>query len=427
MTYIPDNNPINKFQCMEIYGLYIFAFSLPLFDAPKHIGYCLLILGALGRMLCHEKIKPEKLYFYEILIIMILVTAIISTAINWPLHYGIKGFKRSFYFFSTFWILSRGKYSKDTVKKTIILLITGALIASFAGFLKFSSGNANEFDLLSINAANRSAAYVAIIVFVCTGILLDNCSDYNGLLKIFAVISLAATLLTLFIIGSRGALLSVVVTFFLLFALIFRHRILKKIIPLLLICSITAFALILLASVFPNSAYLQRFRHIGSAKLTLNPSEMSYGDQERLDYWRVGFLYAMQHPSFFGVGPRNFREININGLKLKRPLTAIAAETFKNKKVLHAHNWILTLLIEQGFCGLLFFVCFLTVIATKLIKNRPDKTINAVWVAAFSTCFLPVISGLFNSAFSDENGWLVFFILGLGMWFINENKYYCKG
>ncbi len=434
MDKIKNYDLIGKFKWIEIAGLFILAFFLPIFDAPKHIGYGLLIFGAAGWRILDKKIKLRKPSFLETIIIIILATALISTIINWPLHYGIKGFKRSCYFFSTFWVISHGKYDKNTIKKTMILLIAGALIAAFAGFWKFSHGHSNEFNLLSINAANRSAAYVAMIIFVCMGIIFDNCSEYSLPVKIFSMLSLAFMFLALFIIGSRGAILSVAITFVLIFILIFRHQILKKALPLLMVFTTIALILTALDFAFPNSTYLQRFKHIASIRFTLNQSKMSYGDQERYDYWRVSLMYAMKNPSFFGVGPRNFREIDISNLKLKRPLTGIAARTFKAKKVLHAHNWILTLLIEQGFIGLISFIIFMVTITIRLIRKKPDnmegrnnKQINAVWVAAFSTCFLPVISGLFNSAFSDENGWLVFFILGLGMWFINENKYYCKG
>ena len=416
-----NDSLIQKFHFFEIAGLFILAFSLPVFGAPKYLGYCVLVTGAAGWRLCDRKIKLRKPAFYEVLIIMVLLISLISTFINWPLHYGIKGFKHSFYFFSMFWILSRGGYNKDTIKKTMILLIIGTIIAALTGFWQFKCGNAKEFNLLSLNGIDRSAGYIAIIIFVCLGIILDNCSGYNRISKFFAISSLFLCFLCLFVMGSRGCILSVMITFPILFVVISRSKIFEKFLPVLLICTLSVVILTALIASFPNSKYLQRFRHIGTIRLTLNPSEMSYNDQERYDYWRVALMYAIKNPSFFGVGPRNFREIDISKLKVKRPLTKIASETFKNKQALHAHNWILTVLVEQGFLGLIAFVVFLITIMVKLIKKKPEDKINAVWVAAFSTCFLPCISGLFNSAFTNENGWLTFFVFGLGMWFIHEN------
>jgi len=129
-------------------------------------------------------------------------------------------------------------------------------------------------------------------------------------------------------------------------------------------------------------------------------------------------MYAINHPSLFGVGPRDFRRLDFTTSNQRPPVTDAASEWFNKNKVLHAHNWILTLFIEQGFLGLLWFVTFLITITIKILRNRPENSINAVWIASVAACFLPCISGLFNSAFSDENGWLTFFVLGLGIWFV---------
>ncbi len=422
-----NNSLIKKFQDMETAGLFILAFSLPVFDAPTHIGYGLLVLGAAGWRIFDKKFKLRKPSFLETLVIIILSISLISTVINWPLHYGIKGFKHYFYFFSTFWILSKGKYSSNIIKTTIILLIVGAIIADITGFWQFSHGSTTEYNLLSMNGIDRSAAYVSIIIFICVGIIFDDCLAYNLSAKILSFAALLIMLLTLFIMGSRGCILSVIITFPLVSVFIFRRKTFKNIIPVISIFSLIVLILTALIFSFPNSKYLQRFRHINTIKLTLNPSEMTFNDKLRYDYWRTGLMYAVQNPSAFGVGPRNFREIDINKIKLNSFLTDVAAQAFKNKKVLHAHNWMITLLVEQGFLGLIFFLLFIITIMVLLINNRPRDKINALWIAAFSTCFLPWISGMFNSSLSDENGWLIFFVLGLGIWFVHENKYYCKG
>ncbi len=419
------NNLIRKFQCIETAGLFILAFSLPVFDAPTHIGYGLLVLGAAGWRILDKKIKLRKPSFIETLIIIILSISLISTIINWPLHYGIKGFKHYFYFFSTFWILSKGKYNSSIIKTTIILLVAGAVAADIAGFWKFcqlsSHSDITEFNLLSLNGIDRSAAYVSIIIFVCIGIVFDDCLGYNRPVKIFSIVSLLIMLFTLFIMGSRGCILSVIITFPLVSVFIFRHKTFKDIFPLFIIFSFIVLILTALIFSFPNSRYLQRFRHISTIKLTLNPSEMTYNDQIRYDFWRAAMMYAARYPSVFGIGPKNFREMDISKLTFKPPLTETASQIFKNKKVLHAHNWMLTLLVEQGFAGLIFFVIFIITIIVKLIQKKPKNKINAVWVSSFSACFLPCISGLFLSSFSYETGWLTFFVLGLGMWFVHEN------
>ena len=418
-----NHNLIKKFQWVEIAGLFILAFSLPVFDAPTHIGYGLLFLGTACRRILDKKIKLRKPSSLETLVIIILAISLISTIINWPLHYGIKGFKHYFYFFSTFWILSKGKYNSNIVKTTLILLVAGAVIADITGFLKFhhGGGDITTFNLLALNGIDRSAAYVSIIIFICIGIIFDNCPGFSLPAKIFSALSLIIMLFTLFIMGSRGCILSVIITFPLLSIFILRRKIFKNIFPIIIICSLIVVILAALFFSFSNSKYLERFRHVNTIKLTLNPSEMSDADQERFDYWRAAVMYTLKFPSVFGIGPKNFREMDISKLTFKQPLTERASQTFKNKRVIHAHNWMLTLLVEQGFSGLIFFVIFIITITVKLIKKKPKDKIDAVWVSSFSTCFLPCISGLFNSSFSYETGWLTFFVLGLGMWFVHEN------
>ena len=417
-----NNRLIKKFQGMETAGMFILAFSLPVFDAPTHMGYGLLFLGAAGWRMLDSRVKLRKPSFLETLVIIILSISLISTVINWPLHYGIKGFKHYFYFFSTFWILSKGKYNSKIIKTTIILLVAGAVIADIGGFWQFIHGShAEDFNLLALNGIDRSAAYVSIIIFICIGIMFDNCQGYSLPVKIFSVVSLLIMLFTLFVMGSRGCILSVIITLPLVSVFIFRRKTFKNIFPVIIICSLIVLILTALIFSFPNSKYLQRFRHVNTIKLTLNPSQMTLNDQIRYDFWRAALMYAVKFPSVFGIGPRNFRDMDISKLKFKPPLTDVASQIFKNHRVLHAHNWMLTLLVEQGVSGLIFFVIFIITIIVKLIKKKPGDEIDAVWVSSFSTCFLPSISGLFLSSFSYETGWLTFFILGLGMWFVHEN------
>jgi len=254
-----------NFHRVEIAGLFILAFSLPLSEAVKHIGYFALITGAVGwRLMSTEKIT-RKPFIFETIIILILSTALVSTMINWPLYYGIKGFKHFFYFFSTFWVIANGNYTIDTIKKTMVFMITGALVASFIGFWEFyHTKELLELTLLSINGINKTAGYLSIVLFVCIGIVVDNDSGYPPLIKLFSAASSIVVLVYICIIGSRGCLLSIAITFILLL-LIYIFMMKKKNGPRS-------------CGFFPFSFYFQYFYWLLSSFIPTSPTPHSCRD-----------------------------------------------------------------------------------------------------------------------------------------------------
>jgi O-antigen ligase len=122
------------------------------------------------------------------------------------------------------------------------------------------------------------------------------------------------------------------------------------------------------------------------------------------------------------VGPQNFKSIQINNLHLSPPLLEETIELI-NGTPQHSHNWIITKLVEDGIIGATLFSCLILMVLNGLWRHlavNKKEGVNWIWLASFSAIIIAMTSGFFNSAFTHENGWLTFFLMGLGAGHITQ-------
>jgi len=402
------------------YGILLFVFSLPIFEAPKNMGFCMMLTGFLGISFYKRPIKLEKPDFIEGLLIAILTASAISTFLNWPLLEGLKGLKHVFYQIITFWMLYRSRYDKTFLIQVSIALVAGTLVGIFwaeyhlfSSHIPFSVNGDLTIQFNSINSVTRSGAFGATILLVCAGTLVDNDCRFNRIHIYFFTIAWVIISAFILIMGGRGNVLGALGAYLLLLIPLLKHKKYQYFIAIQTAIALVAFIVLY---VHPGTIQAGRFKNLLYTKFTTDINDMGLNDRMRYDYWRIGVAQISQHPSLFGVGPRNFKSITVKDLHLDPPLLP---ETLKliDKAPRHSHNWILTKWAEDGLVGILLFSGLILTLLFTLWKQRPGNGKNDVtwiWVASFSAIIIAVISGLFNSAFTHENGWLTFFLMGLG-------------
>jgi hypothetical protein len=411
------------------YGVLIFAFSLPTLEALKHVGYFLMVLGFAAIFFSCKCKRLGKISSMERLILALLITSVVSTILNWPTPNGIKGLKHLFYYFSTFWMLYRTKYDNSFLIRVAIALVAGTLggllweaYQLFSTHIALATLGGYTLEFNSINSVSRSGAFNATILFVCVGVLMDTAIRFKRNTIFFFTIAFIVIFACTLIMGGRGNVLAIFVAYPLLLTGLYKHKRYLRFIGIQMTVAVMAVSVLLWCG---NAPPIGRFQHLFSTKITNNVNKMALQDQIRYDYWRIGIAQITQHPSLFGVGPHNFKSIEINRLNLSPPLSKETLEEIGKAPPQHSHNWVLTKWVEDGVAGIFLFFSLLCLIIHILWQQRPSlngKDVHWTWIAALAAMIIAVISGMFNSAFTHENGWLTFFIIGLGAGYAAQNQ-----
>ena len=272
-----------------------------------------------------------------------------------------------------------------------------------------------EFELKfnSINSISRSGAYTAAMLFVCVGVLMDKVNQFTTRTMVFFVISWMLISTSTLVMGGRGNMLGIIVAYLFLMIPLFRN---KRFMVLMGVQTAVVLIAVMILQLHANTHQSGRFKHLLATKFSFQVNRMSLNDQIRYDYWRIGLAQIVQHPSLFGAGPLNFKSIKLENIHLDTPLRQQSLELI-NGTPDHSHNWVLSKLVEDGFVGVTVFIGFIITLVLTLWKHRPanaDTGTTWMWIAAVSAIITAGTSGLFNSAFTHENGWLTFFLMGLG-------------
>ena len=401
-------------------GVLVFAFSLPTLEALKHLGFIMMCLGFAGMTWSGNGIRKQKPTAMEWVLAGLVITSTISTCLNWPLVEGIKGLKHVCYHLTTLWILYRTRHTHEFLTQIAVALVAGTLAGIGWEMISLvvngpppSPTGEYEMKFHSINSVSRSGAYNATIVFTCISVLIQTRCPLSQKHLIFFVLSFLILFACVLVMGGRGNVLGLFAAFLILFTFIYKNKRYKHFIKTHL-----TLAIMVIAGVFVLGGTPQfgRVQHLLSTKFTTNVENMALQDQMRLDYWRIGLAKATHPLSIFGVGPRNFKSVDIHHLSLSPPLLPDTLELI-GEAPRHAHNWLLTKWVEDGTAGLLLFLVLLGLICHALWRTRPSpagEKFSWIWMATLGAMVIAVISGLFNSAFTHENGWLTFFIMGLG-------------
>ncbi|MCU0594156.1 MAG: O-antigen ligase family protein [Desulfobacterota bacterium] len=399
---------------VELLGLCALAFVLPNLESPKYFALALLAGGAWVRWLSRKPLEWKKLDSLEWLLIALWGISLASTVANWPLPNGTKGLRAQTLMLLLFWIMYRRQHEAGPMRWFLSALVAGVVIGLPWGFWEWQTGIRSEFEFHSAGVVTQSAIYLGITILVMIGVLLDRVSGFGHRVKASISLCLLLSLAGLTLMGSRGAILGVLLTVLALAPLLLRH---KKF-WMAAAASLLFMALIATGVLLATTSYsLERrlthlFSNVGPNGLKLD--ERDQNDLFRLDHWKVGYAQATQGGHWLlGIGPANFKSIQVDTLRFNTPLATYPSIW---KKPHHAHNLFLTKWAEEGLLGLLAFLLFLGCMLWGLIRHRPrNGQWNWSWVAGLGALIVPVVAGSFNCSFANEFAWLSMILMGHAM------------
>ncbi|MCM8833036.1 MAG: O-antigen ligase family protein, partial [Candidatus Omnitrophica bacterium] len=125
---------------------------------------------------------------------------------------------------------------------------------------------------------------------------------------------------------------------------------------------------------------------------------------DRMIYWKTSFKIIHLKP-FLGIGPENFRYYF---LKFKPP---------EGLEAVHAHNFLLETLVENGILGLVLLSLFIWNLFIRISADKKEKILNTGIIYLLLSF---ILHNMVDFGFYDPSlGFLFFLFAGLG---IDENK-----
>lgn len=429
---------LNKFE--KILQILIFIFPLIFVLRSAALNLVLFIIGLIGTYII---LKQKKLEFFNYTIVKYLILffsfIFLNSLINFhdaeTLIKSFGNFRFLFLTFAVFYILI--KSSKNIIKRFIYLNFILLILISLDIFYQFNSGKNilgflpgmcnNQLQCLRFSGmfgseliAGAYLCQIGLLMFF----LSKNLINYkkNTKFKIIEVMIPIFLFLTILITGERNALLIFVLTFIIIF--IFHDNKFKnflKYIPFYLI----VFLIILQSSFSIKARYVTNILDIvglgdRDEKILINKIK-----QNPWSYHYQAALELFFEKPLLGHGYKSFR------YKCKE--TKIDIETINNKEKYrnlracstHPHSLLFEFLSENGLIGVIFYLGFIIIIFSLMIKSRKDLfNKDNISILYFGSLLLAILFPLkpSGSFFSTFNSSMTFYILGFFMYYIHVIK-----
>ncbi|MES2771420.1 MAG: O-antigen ligase family protein [Pseudomonadota bacterium] len=408
------SSKLQSLRRVEITLLFLFMFSLPLFEAPKNIFWVLYAAVWLAGRLCSGNFGgPWKTW--DTLFSLWILSASLSTLFGalMPLPALPVDIIR---YVGLAWLILRAGYSKETLYPIFISIVAATLLAlGQAYWALFATTTAKHLELQSVGHVNHSAIYLAIVLcaasarFMAQAVIPPYRSSYRWLaIMMFLALSLLVT-------SSRGAVLAALVTIpaYLVLSGSLKKIKLRTLFAGLLALGIVAGSYALTLKLRPEILVAGGI----TAKNTNNLAQHDYlSNRDRL--WELAAVTGMANP-WLGVGVSQFGSVDAAHYCAWRQKIeasyACATENYLNLG--HAHNLYLNTLAERGFLGLGVLLLALCAWLGMLIKTRHlitnDFRAGTLWGGAFAAWGVTVTSGLFNTSLHHEHALLSLILLAL--------------
>lgn len=384
----------------EIWLLCALLFVLPTLESPKHLALLLYALIWIARRFSIRDLARFRPDFIEVSLIAMLVACAASTAVNWPFPNGARGLNDVLRFTLLFWCIYRAGYNEAQQRLLAVATASGLVFGLAVGAYEVIRGTRTILELHSAGVLTQSAIYVSVALILIIGIVVTRAFPRRGKRESLSqlapwIVALVVAVLSLLVMGSRGALVAVALGVIAI-AVIVKNRKLWIVVGGA-IAGIAALAFLMIGAADGSGL-------LSSMKNRFSPERMPLSNLERIENLRIGVAQVQQGDTlWFGVGPRNFRSVDISALTFDPPLRIPNVQG----KLNHPHNLFLTKLAEEGVIGLLAFLLFLSLIVGQLVKAiRENRWYDWRWFAAFGAISMPVISGMFNSPFHQEHAML---------------------
>ena len=388
------------------------CFVLPILEAPKSLALALLLIMLLLRLVVFERPALRAPDLTEALLVLLIAASLLSTVLNWPIANGFKGAKDTFSSAAMCWYMYRTPHSRRELYRIAQWLTAGILVGLIWGAVEVLAGWRPNLEFHSAGIVTQSAIYLLIgltlafgLACVCRRREIYEVDPERRAAPRWALAA-GVMLVSLVLMGSRGALLAAIVLALLLLLVLGSARLVSVV--------LLGFAVALgVGLMLPNTFSQERLfaKTEGLAGKTLPAADL-----ERATMWRIGAAqFAQTEHKLFGIGPRNFKSIRVDRLHFDRPIA------LPNHELPHAHNLFLNVLVEEGVIGFAALAGFFLLVALRLFADwRNGCWFDWPWFGAVGALGAPVIAGSFNAPFYQEHA--VFAMLLFGLYFYTRRQ-----
>lgn len=398
------NKPINKSKL--VLGLYLLTIVLLPFSRYSELPILILaIMGIYGLSTGWKNIKsnPQFSLLSSVFLCYFFMVLISSTDSYWQQKTLVVAFSSIRFYLASVSLLIyiQTKHIKVLFKLIAFVAVFWAIDAIAQYFIGFDIvGRASYTGRLNGIFGENHVKLGPVLAFLLpmTMIGLNKQTPIIRWLAVFLIV------LVVLLSGTRSAWIMAIVT---LFAYWLHH--VKQRRMQLLFKSIVVSLIMMISLWFISPEFKQRIER----SLTLfdgTYSGIDFALADRLSIWQTSLNMIEQHP-INGVGARAFRKAY--------PYFASKDDVWQQQGGvgMHAHHWVLEILAETGFIGLLLF-SFAIYRLLLFIKVNYNNYSWGFFIALF-TMFLPITStySLFASFWS-----ICIWFVGTGLIVVSKNK-----
>jgi len=386
-----------------------FLFVLPLYEAPKNALFIILVFAVIG-CVANKKCRKTfdlKLNGLDVVLLLMLAAAILSTLVNWPLNEGVKGI-RDVLFFSVIGIISNHiRFNTKQLQIIALVFMLSCIAGVLISFYQIMIGAERFVVLHSVGSYPSSSMYFASCVFIAIGLYFTTSlsSKKRMVAAIFGVLILIALLLS----GSRGGVLGFAIAMLVLLAATFRA---PKIQPKIIVIGVLLLPVVISVAFFAAKMNPGFMKKTQEAVEQLESGEFNKNDGVRFENWRLAItVFESAESKLFGIGPNEFAWIDREDINYE---PYFWKDFNSGWELTHAHNLFLDKLVEEGVLGLSGLLLFFIYAGFLVIRNRESKTaIGWTWYATLGSLVVVCVAGSFNQPFSNEVATLVVILVAL--------------
>jgi len=393
-----------KYELNDLLILFtiFFLLSIPAFFSGGRNFYVheiasLLVAGSALFLFKDHEIYQKNKYIYFSLFIFI-ISLFISSYFSISVRSSVVALLDYFDFSLIFSIASVYKFNEDKIIRIFKLFLISSLFIAIIGFYYFLTG---DFDRVTSTFywPNPLAGYLLFVIPISLYLFFIKNSKL-GLISFFV------SILTLIFTGSRGAFLSLGISFLLIILIqfflsskeksrelfnIFKMSAAKNLKYILAGLLLTALVFICLLSYKNGLSFFDRYNK--------NTQVMDYSSSIRLNYWQ-GAISIFKSQPLVGTGPNTY---------------SIVYPKFQNDILSsgkYAHNWLLEMLAEFGLLGVITFIIFIFLIYYNYLKNN-FSVLNS-WI------FIGITASILHNLLDFDwhfyaNAYIFYFLLGLSI------------
>lgn len=392
---------------LELFLLGLLLFALPTMETPKTIALVFYLIVWAARRFSLTELRQFRPHAIEMSLMALLAASAASTAFNWPFPNGAKGFSDTLRYVLLFWCIYRAGYSaaqhRSLAYATTAGLVVGLAVATF----ELATGRRALFELHSAGILTQSAIYISVVFVLALGVFLTRWLP-RGPEPVAPTplwrwaLAMVAMLLALIVMGSRGAMLALALTVLFIAVCVNRAR---------LWAALAVGAVLVVAAGFGMLKFSGAGNMLATIQTRFASERMLHSNLEHYENIRVALTQVRQTDSLWlGIGPRNYRSIDLSRLTFDPPLRLPGAQG----KLNHAHNLFLTKLVEEGLFGLVAFLSLIGVVLYELFTAlRGGRWYDWRWFGALGALTIPIVGGMVNTPFYQEHAMLAMALMAI--------------